>query len=142
MPSRRGWALALAAWVALGAGGCDRSPAAPTPRPNLSGRWTGQIYITAAPIPTPMQIDLTDNAGLLSGTGGGADCRFFVMCGSFSSYSVSGSHDGVRVTLNGVTPSGRTWTLTGTLSNNAARMSGTGSGSDFAPSQWELDKRP
>ena len=89
-----------------------------------------------------MAIDLTDAGRTLSGLGGGADCRFFPMCGSFSSYTVSGSHDGVRVTLNGVTPSGRTWALTGTLSNNAARMSGTGSGSDFDPSQWELDKRP
>ena len=84
----------------------------------------------------------SDNGGTLTGAGGGADCRFFPMCGSFSAYTVSGTHDAVRVALNGATQGGRTWTLTGTLSDGASRMSGTGSGSEFGPSRWELQKRP
>ena len=143
MACRVGWTLAIALWALGGAAGCGRSPTAPAPPlPDLSGHWEGAINITRWPLPTPMGMDLTDAGGMLSGLGGGADCRFFPMCGSFSSYAVSGSHNGVRVTLNGVTPSGRTWTLIGTLSNNAARMSGTGSGGDFDPSMWELDRRP
>lgn len=143
-----GRALILIA-VLLAAGGCgDRarspspSPTAPSVRPDLSGHWEGAIDIRMWPLPTPMAMDLTDTGGTLSGVGGGADCRFFPMCGSFSSFAVSGTHDGVSVILRGVTPTSRTWTLTGTLSNNAVRMSGTGSGSDFEPSTWELEKRP
>jgi hypothetical protein len=103
----------------------------------------GRIEIdTARILPTPMAIDLTDSSGTLTGTGGGADCRFFPMCGSFSAYTISGTHDAVRVTLNGTTQGGRTWTLSGTVSDGASRMLGTGSGSEFNPSAWELARQP
>ena len=141
--SRVGWTLAIALWALEGNTGCGRSPTAPAPPlPDLSGHWEGLIDITMWPLPTPMAVDLTDNGGTLTGSGGGADCRFFPMCGSFSAYTVSGTHDAVRVALNGATQGGRTWTLTGTLSDGASQMSGTGSGSEFGPSRWELQKRP
>lgn len=149
---RVGWTFALAFWTLLGTAGCDRSPTAPTapavPLPDLSGRWVGSINITTTGLPTPMAVDLTDRSGTLTGTGGGADCRFFSTCGSFGAYTISGTHDAVRVTLNGQTQHDqpqepvRTWTLTGTLSSSASRMSGTGSGSEFNPSAWDLARQP
>lgn len=141
--SRVGWTLAIALWALEGTAGCDRSPTAPAPPlPDLSGRWVGQIEIdTRRILPTPMVVDLTDSGGTLTGKGGGADCRFFPMCGSFHAYTVAGTHDAVRVTLNGATLE-ETWTLTGSLSDGASRMSGTGSGTEFNPSAWELARQP
>jgi hypothetical protein len=82
---------------------------------------------------------LTDSAGSFTGTGGGVD--YFVLCGSFYSYSVRGSHANLAITIEGTSDSGRKWTLRGTIQFGGTSMSGTGSGDDFDEGPWQMSRR-
>lgn len=123
--------------------GCDDSPQAPAVRHDLTGHWSGFAQIPTTGLPTPLEMDLLDADGTLSGAGGGVDCRYFATCGYFYRYTVTGSHDATRVTLRGVTPEERSWVLSGILSSDGSSMSGTGQGLDagFPPSAWQMVKK-
>jgi hypothetical protein len=136
MPPRRS-GLALVAALALALPGC---PAPSEPLPDLTGHWRGEARIATTALPTPLDMDLTDAAGTLTGAGGGVDCRYFTTCGSFFSYTVAGSHDARRLTLQGRTPQGRTWTARGTLGADGRSLSGTISSDDFSSSPWSMTR--
>jgi len=44
---------------------------------------------------------LADSQSSFTGDGGGVDCRSFVLCGSFYSYSVRGSHVNLAILIDG-----------------------------------------
>jgi hypothetical protein len=134
--------LLASAVLAVGVPACGGSPTAPAIRHDLTGRWRGFAQIQTTGLPTPLEMTLADRDGQITGTGGGVDCRYFLTCGSFYSYVVSGSHDSRNVTLTGETPDRRTWTLTGTVGSSGLAMSGTITGSDFPRSSWQMTKQP
>ena len=127
-------ATGLAA-LALLAGSCN-SGLEPS-GPDLSGRWRGQAEIGMG-LATPLEMTLKDQGGQITGTGGGADCRYFIYCGSFGSYSVTGTHDERRIRLNGVSIYGPTWTLEGRLDGDTA--SGPVAGSDIPGGNWHMTR--
>jgi len=133
MPWRR-----MALVVALALPACS-SPT--SPGPDLSGHWQGEALIPTTGLPTPLNMDLTDANGILTGSGGGVDCRYFTTCGAFYSYTVAGSHDGRRVSLQGRTPPGRGWMAIGTLGADGRSMSGTIFSDDFPTSPWNMARR-
>jgi hypothetical protein len=92
-------------------------------------------------LPTPLEMTLVDSEGSFTGEGGGVDCRYFVLCGSFYSYSVAGSHQNLAITIEGTADNGRRWTLRGTIEFNGTAMSGTGSGDDFDEGPWQMTRR-
>ncbi len=120
---------------------CD-SPSEPTPvpDPSVSGSWTGRGRWGFG-IPTPLDMTLVDSQGTFTGDGGGVDCRYNVLCGSFSSYSVEGSHENLTIVIEGTANYGKRWTLRGTLARDGNSMSGTGSGDDFDEGPWEMTRR-
>jgi hypothetical protein len=83
---------------------------------------------------------LQDDDGILTGTGGGVDCRYYLTCGSFYSYVVTGSHDSSTLRLDGTTPEGRTWILRGTIDADGERMVGIASSRDFPDSPWQMSR--
>lgn len=122
--------------------GCGDSPTAPEVLQDLTGRWRGFAQISSIALPTPLEMTLTDAGGQLSGTGGGVDCRFFLTCGFFYSYVVSGSHDASRIQLTGETPDRRTWTLTGTLDARGQNVFCTIGGPELPVSPCQMAKQP
>ena len=74
---------------------------------------------------------IVDSQGTFTGDGGGVDCKFFVLCGIFYSYTVQGTHANLAIAIEGTAANGRRWTLRGTLQADGNSMSGTGSGDDF-----------
>jgi hypothetical protein len=131
-----------AAALAFLLGGCDgpSDPTPPTPEPNLTGAWSGR-GMWGFGLPTPLEMTLEDSSGSFTGTGGGVDCRYFVLCGSFYSYQVRGSHEKLAITIEGVSDSGRRWALRGTIQFDGASMSGTGEGDDFDEGPWQMSRR-
>src|SRR6476660_2244911 len=107
---RRTQRLAVLALSALAATSCGHDT---TPLLDLSGRWVGQADVWTPDIqstlPTYLAMTLIDQGGLLTGTGGGADCRYFPHCDSFGSFTVNGSHDDDSIRLVGVSQYGPTW---------------------------------
>jgi hypothetical protein len=134
--------LILASVISLSLAACDGSPNAPRIRHDLTGSWRGFAQIPTTGLATPLEMTVTDREGQITGTGGGVDCRYFLTCGSFYSYVITGSHDSSSVRLTGETPERRTWTLTGTIDQSGARMSGTITGEDFPASPWQMVKQP
>jgi len=90
---------------------------------------------------TPLDMTLSDAQGSFTGSGGGVDCRYFVLCGSFYSYSVRGSHANLAITIEGTSDNGRRWTLRGTIQFDGTSMSGTGEGDDFEEGPWQMSRR-
>jgi hypothetical protein len=129
--------------VLLSLSGCGGSPAAPAIRHDITGHWSGFVNIPTWPLATPLEMDLQDVDGTITGAGGGVDCRYFGTCGYFWRYTVTGSHDAVRVTLRGVAPEERSWVLSGTITADGLSMSGTGQGLDtgFPTSSWHMEKK-
>jgi hypothetical protein len=139
---RRSPALIVLVSLAIGgAFGCGDSPVAPSRRHDLTGRWRGFAQIPTTALATPLEMMLIDD-GILTGTGGGVDCRYYLTCGSFYSYVVTGSHDSSTLRLDGTTPEGRTWTLRGTIDADGERMAGIASSRDFPDSPWQMSKEP
>lgn len=120
---------------------CGGSPAAPHTRQDLTGRWRGFAEIPTTGLATPLEITQIDDNGALTGNGGGVDCRYFATCGSFYSYVVTGSHEASRLTLNGRTPEGRTWTLSGSIDSSGLSMDGVVLSQDFPTSPWQMSKQ-
>ena len=133
--------LLVSAFV-LALAACGGAPTAPRIQQDLTGSWRGFAQIPTTGLATPLEMTLTDRAGQITGGGGGVDCRYFLTCGSFHSYVVTGSHDSSSVRLTGETPEKRSWTLTGTIDQSGVRMSGTITGGDFPPSPWHMAKQP
>ena len=133
---RRVPAVTLAALAALA---CGSSPTGPLP--DVSGPWVGQADVWTPDIqgtlPTYLAMTLTDQDGRITGTGGGADCRFFPHCDSFGSFTVSGSHDDEGIRLVGTSAYGPTWTLVGRFQANGT-LNGTGRGSTFQSATWQM----
>jgi hypothetical protein len=131
-----------AAALALLLDGCDgpADPTPPPPEPDVTGAWSGR-GMWGFGLPTPLEMTLQDSSDSVTGTGGGVDCRYFVLCGSFYSYSVRGSHANLAITLEGTSDSGRRWTLRGTIQFDGTSMSGTGEGDDFAEGPWQMSRR-
>jgi hypothetical protein len=129
----RGVSLALLA----AAGGCN-SGLGPS-GPDLSGRWRGQAEIGMG-LATILDMTLQDQGGSITGSGGGADCRYFVYCSSFGTYTVTGTHDETRIRLNGVSIYGPTWTLEGRLDGETA--SGPVAGTDIPSGNWQMTRVP
>lgn len=129
--------MCVLALVAL-LSGCD-GPAAPElpPMRDLSGKWSGTAIIGGG-LPTPLKMTLVDVNGTLTGSGGEVDCRYFVNCGSFYTYTVTGTHDRERITLNGVPPNDRIWTMVGTISRDGRVLSGTVTGKEVDLSPWSM----
>ena len=121
---------------------CGESPTAPAIEHDLSGRWRGFAQIPITALDTPLEMTLVDERGQISGSGGGVDCRVFLTCGSFYSYVVTGSRDAGNVRLNGETPEGRRWMLTGTIDRSGTVMSGVLNSSEFPTSPWQMTKVP
>lgn len=140
--SRRRLIVRVLVFACATATACGGSPTTPEVQPDLSGRWRGFAQIPTTALDTPLEMTLTDEHGTISGSGGGVDCRYFLTCGSFYSYTVTGSHGSTTVSLNGRTPEGRTWVLTGTISRTGGSMSGIVTGQDFPPSPWQMTKVP
>jgi hypothetical protein len=128
-----GIALALLA----AAGGCN-SGIGPS-GPDLSGRWRGQADIEPG-LPTILDMTLQDRGGNVTGSGGGVDCRYFVYCSSFGSYTVTGTHDETRIRLHGVSIYGPTWTMEGRIDGET--LSGPVAGTGFPNSNWQMTRVP
>jgi len=129
--------LSLIAALAMALPACSSPESS---HPDLSGHWRGEARIPTTGLPTPLNMDLTDMAGILTGSGGGVDCRVFATCGSFFSYMVRGSHTDKTIILQGITPEGRSWTATGTLGADGRSMSGALSSADFPNSPWSMSR--
>jgi hypothetical protein len=104
---------------------------------DLSGRWRGQAEIGMG-LPTLLDMTLQDQGGRLTGSGGGVDCRYFIYCSSFGTYSVTGTHDETRIRLSGVSIYGPTWTMEGRIDGEA--LSGPVAGTEFANSNWQMTR--
>jgi hypothetical protein len=132
------WPTAALALALLAGAGCGRGiePSGP----DLSGRWRGQAEIGMG-LATPLEMTLRDDGGLLTGSGGGVDCRYFSYCASFGTYSVSGTHDADRIRLNGTSIYGPTWTLEGRLLADGT-LSGLVAGTDVPSSPWHMTRVP
>src|SRR6185295_18075611 len=132
-------ALAVAALALSGCGDSVTGPVA-----DLSGPWVGQADVWTPDIqgalPTYLAMTLIDDHGRITGTGGGADCRFFPHCDSFGSFTVNGSHDDDGIRLVGISAYGPTWTLVGKL-NADGSLGGTGRGSRFQSATWAMQDR-
>jgi hypothetical protein len=139
---RRTAAIILTGLVAPGSFGCGDTPASPSRQHDLTGRWRGFAEIPTTGLATPLEMMLVDRDGILSGTGGGVDCRYFLTCGSFYSYVVTGSHDSSSVTIDGTTPEGRTWSLRGSIDASGERMHGVATSQDFPASPWQMSREP
>lgn len=131
------WTAALA--LALLAGAACGHGIEPS-GPDLSGRWRGQAEIGMG-LATPLDMTLRDDGGHLTGNGGGVDCRYFLYCGSFGTYSVSGTHDEGRFRLQGTSIYGPTWTLEGRLLPDGT-LSGLVAGSEVPSSTWRMTRVP
>lgn len=105
--------------------------------PDLSGRWVGQAELGSG-LPTILDMTLQDAGGRITGSGGGADCRYFNYCGSFGSYTVTGTHDEARIRLSGASIYGPTWTLEGRIEGGA--LAGAAAGSDIPDGSWRMTR--
>jgi hypothetical protein len=135
-------AIILVSLVAVSSFGCGDRPASPSQQHDLTGRWGGFAQISTTGLATPLEMMLVDDDGILTGTGGGVDCRYFLTCGSFYSYTVTGSHDSSSVRIDGTTPEGRTWTLRGSIDAGGTRMEGIATSQDFPASPWQMSRQP
>lgn len=129
---------ALSAAVLAATAGCSGNPIEPS-GPNLTGEWRGTVAVGMGAAGVVV-LNLEDQGGRISGTGGGADCRYFAYCAGFWSFSVTGQHDERRVRIFGTSVSGPTWTMEGTLTD-CCTMSGLVAGSDIPQGTWELTRR-
>lgn len=127
---------ALATALLVGAG-CGGNPIEPS-GPDLDGEWRGYAAIGMGAA-APLVMNLDDQGGRITGTGGGADCKYFLYCSSLGSFSVTGSHDERRVRLFGTSIYGPTWTMEGTISGDT--MSGLVAGTDMPQGTWQLTRR-
>jgi hypothetical protein len=131
----------LSAAIALAALASACSHSVTGPLLDLSGPWVGQADVWTPDIqgnlPTYLAMTLIDSNGRITGTGGGADCRFFPHCDSFGSFTVNGSHDADSIRLVGISAYGPTWTLVGKL-NADGSLGGTGRGSTFQSATWSM----
>jgi len=95
---------------------------------------------------TPLRMELTDVNGVLTGTGGASfiDCKFFVYCGSFADFTVSGTRNGSQLILDGNSIYGESWRLSGSIDGPGNLLSGTGTGSDieatFQGFPWSMER--
>ena len=107
--------------------GCA-NPLAPS-QINLTGNWSGDAQIGYG-FDTPLRMELTDVNGALTGTGGASwiDCRYYTYCGSFAGFTVSGTHNGSQIILDGNSIYGESWRLSGSLDSTGTLLSGTGTG--------------
>jgi hypothetical protein len=130
--------VALAAFIATACGDSLTGPL-----PDVSGPWVGQAEVWTPAIqgtlPTYLAMRLIDQDGRITGTGGGADCRFFPHCNSFGSFTVSGSHDDDGIRLVGTSDFGPTWTLVGRIEADGS-LRGTGRGSAFQSATWRMER--
>ena len=132
----------LVAIAVIVSAACGESPTSPEVQHDLSGRWRGFAQIPTTALETPLEMTLVDEGGRISGTGGGVDCRVFLTCGSFYAYVVTGTREDASVRLNGETPEGRRWLLTGTIDRSGAVMSGVVNASEFPASPFRMTKVP
>ena len=89
-------------------------------------------------------MELIDVNGHIEGTGGGnVDCKWYVYCGSFASYTVWGSHNSSQLHLVGHSMYGESWVLTGSIRAGTDVISGTGKGTDvplmFQNFAWSME---
>jgi hypothetical protein len=124
--------LVLVAALLVG-GGC-RNSLEPS-GPDLSGRWRGEAVLGTG-LPTFLRMTLEDDGGRITGSGGDVDCRYFVYCSSFGTYTVTGTHDERRIRLNGVSIYGPTWQLEGRIDGDT--LSGLAAGSDIPDGPWQM----
>lgn len=127
----------------LAAARCGGSPTRPDVHHDVTGHWSGFVNIPTWPLATPLEMDLADVGGTITGAGGGVDCRYYGTCGYFYKYTITGSQDGTRVTLRGVTPEELSWVLSGTIAADGRSMSGIGEGLNggFPRSSWQMQKK-
>lgn len=128
---------ALAAALLVVAAGCGGDPIEPS-GPDVSGRWRGSAPIGIG-LATVLDMTLEDQAGSITGNGGGADCRYFAYCSSFGTYTVTGTHDEDRIRLHGTSIYGPTWTMEGRISGDT--MSGLVAGTAIPEGPWEMTRR-
>jgi hypothetical protein len=107
--------------------------------PDLSGRWRGEVVLGTG-LPTFLRMTLQDDGGRITGTGGEVDCRYFVYCSSFGTYTVTGTHDDTRIRLNGASISGPTWQLEGRIDGET--LSGIAGGTDIPDGPWQMTRVP
>lgn len=126
--------LALAAVATLAACGHGLQPSGP----DLSGHWRGFATIGDG-LPTPLDMTLADDRGHVTGSGGNVDCRYFTYCGSFGTYSVSGTHDDEWMRLQGASIYDRTWVLEAHLERDGT-LAGTVTGSEFLRAPFTMSR--
>ena len=120
------------------------NPLAPK-QTSLTGSWSGDALIGLG-LDTPLRMELTDKGGVISGTGGASfiDCKFFVYCGSFADFTVSGTRKGFQVVLDGNSIYGASWQLFGSIDSSGDALSGTGTGNDieadFQDFSWSMER--
>ena len=107
--------------------------------PDLSGRWRGQADVGMG-LPTLLDMTLEDHGGNVTGSGGGVDCRYFLYCSSFGTYSVTATHDETRIRLSGVSIYGPTWTMEGRIEGDV--LSGPVAGTDIPSGNWRMTRVP
>ena len=73
-------------------------------------------------------MELTDVNGVLTGTGGASwiDCKYMSYCGLFAGFTVSGSHNGSEIILDGNSIYGESWRLSGSIDSTGLFLSGSG----------------
>ena len=124
--------LLLCALFVLGLDSGCANPIQPS-QMNLTGNWSGYAEIGLG-LETPLTMELIDINGHIEGTGGGnVDCKWYVYCGSFASYTVWGSHNGSQLHLVGHSMYGESWVLTGAIRVGTDLISGTGKGTGVLP---------
>jgi hypothetical protein len=95
---------------------------------------------------TPLRMELTDVNGVITGTGGASfiDCKYFVYCGSFADFTVSGTRNGSQIILNGNSIYGSSWRLSGSIDGLGNLLSGTGTWSGTLPTYqdfpWSMER--
>ena len=94
---------------------------------NLTGNWSGDAQIGYG-FDTPLRMELTDVNGVLTGTGGASwiDCKYYTYCGSFAGFTVSGTHNGSEIILDGNSIYGESWRLSGSIDSTGLFLSGSG----------------
>jgi len=94
---------------------------------NLTGNWSGDAQNAYGGIETPLRMELTDVNGALTGTGGASsiDCKYHSYCSLFAGFTVSGSHNGSEIILDGNSIYGESWRLSGSIDSTGTLLSGT-----------------
>lgn len=129
---------ALSAAILAAIAGCGGNPIEPS-GPDLTGEWRGSVAVGMGAAGVVV-MNLQDHGGQITGTGGGADCKYFAYCKGFISFSVTGTHDEDRVRIFGTSSLGPTWTMEGTLTS-CCTLSGLVAGSDIPQGTWDLTRR-